>query len=233
MMFLPLEIVIAIVCLLIGLVAGRWLWKDGGRRTTDFEQPEQTDALTGLANRTAFDEEIDRRLSEWRRQQSPVSLMLVDMDRFRRFNDNHGHPAGDELLRCVADALVDTMRTIDLVARFGGEKMAVVMPHTNWHEAVLAAERARLAIEKTRIKSRGQELGVTVSVGLAEILPSDNASSLVQRADEALHASKQAGRNLTHRHDGDSAVRVSPSALEPAPTMSEWPGMPDPSALLG
>src|SRR6185503_7619557 len=106
----------------------------------------RTDALTGLANRRAFDDELNRRFAEWQRRKTMFSLLILDVDHFKKFNDTHGHQAGDAVLTGVAATLRQTFREMDLVARYGGEEFAAILPVTNLTEALRAAERARAAI---------------------------------------------------------------------------------------
>ena len=162
------------------------------------------DALTKVANRRAFEYEITRRLSEWHRQQTPFALIMIDIDHFKKFNDTYGHQAGDAVLRGVAQTLEETMRESDLVARYGGEEIAVILPNSSLEEAKEAAERARLSIEASRFAYLELRLRLTVSVGVAQVLRAEDAASLVQRTDAALYSSKQAGRNCSHVHNGTS-----------------------------
>lgn len=171
----------------------------------------RTDALTGLSNRRAFDDELRRRLVQYQRKQTPLSLMLVDVDHFKKFNDAHGHQAGDEVLRGVARVLYNSMREMDIVARYGGEEFAVILPDTDLEDALEAAERARSAVAGTSFDVDGASLRVTISGGVTQALPGDNDGSLLKRADEALYASKSAGRNRAFVHLGDVCAPVSPT----------------------
>lgn len=186
----------------------------------------RTDVLTGLPNRRAFDEDLTRRVAELRRYRRPVSVLMVDVDHFKKFNDTYGHLVGDKVLRQVALLLRQTMRESDLVARFGGEELSVVMPGSASSEACLAAIRARQAIAAATFLVDGKALHVTVSLGTAECGEQDQAEHLVKRADEALYAAKKAGRNRAFWHDGRRCLPVegdllngaSPSAAaEPMP----------------
>jgi len=165
----------------------------------------RTDPLTHVINRRGFDEELHRRYSENKRHGAPLSMLMLDLDHFKRLNDEHGHQAGDEVLRGVAGALMQTMRCSDLVSRYGGEEFAIILPNTTLEEALLAAERARQAIAQKLFRFEGRYLSVTASLGVAQLRSSENSPLLVRRADEALYASKHAGRNNTHWHDGRSA----------------------------
>ncbi len=168
----------------------------------------RTDALTGLPNRRALDEDLARRLAEWRRQARPLSVMMIDIDHFKKFNDTYGHQAGDAVLQQVAKLLRQTMRESDFVARFGGEELAVILPGAEADEACLAAERARHVIEDAPFTHELRKLHVTVSIGAAQCLMHETAGHLVKRADEALYVAKQQGRNLAYWHDGHQSRRV-------------------------
>jgi diguanylate cyclase (GGDEF)-like protein len=161
-----------------------------------------SDALTGVANRRAFDYELDRRLTEWMRARTPVSLLLLDIDHFKRLNDTYGHQAGDAVLREVAQRITGDCRETDLVARYGGEEFAVVMPNTPSTEAMKVAERVRCSIESSRFEVGELSVKATISIGLAQVIRAEDRQALVQRADSALYTSKQEGRNCSHYHDG-------------------------------
>lgn len=169
----------------------------------------RTDQLTNLTNRRGFDDALARRYAEWQRRGRPHCLVLLDVDHFKKFNDTHGHQAGDEVLRQVAAALLQSMRDMDIVCRYGGEEFAIVMPDTTAAEGAIGAERARRAIEAVTVRYGDKDLKVTASEGLAEILPSDDPASLIRRADEALYFSKQAGRNRASYHDGEKSRPIS------------------------
>ncbi len=168
----------------------------------------RTDPLTKVNNRRAFDAEVERRFAEWKRLQTPYSIFLIDVDHFKKFNDVHGHQAGDEVLRGVARALRGAMREMDIVCRYGGEEFAVIMPATEGEPAHRGAERGRAAIEAATFQFEGTPLKVTASVGLAEIGVGEDNASLIRRADEALYASKKAGRNNAHFHDGQRSLPI-------------------------
>jgi diguanylate cyclase len=162
----------------------------------------RTDALTKLANRRAVDLELERQFDLYRRKQSTVSLLMIDIDHFKRFNDNHGHMIGDMVLQGVARNLAATLRDIDFVGRFGGEEFAALLPLAQLDEAVRAAERIRRAIAETPHNFGEAALQVTLSVGIAEIRSDESPADLVRRADEALYAAKRGGRNKCFYHDG-------------------------------
>jgi diguanylate cyclase len=169
----------------------------------------RTDALTLLANRRAFDDELARRAAEFRRMGRTFSMIMADVDKFKYFNDKHGHSAGDEVLQGVAKMLRRSMREMDLVARYGGEEYAIILPGTVLADACRAAMRAREAIEKSQFHyDVKNDLHVTVSFGVAELQINEDEASLVKRADKALYASKEGGRNCVSWHDGKIIQRV-------------------------
>jgi diguanylate cyclase len=181
-----------------------------------------TDALTGASNRRAFDVELNRRMQEWQRREIPFCLMMTDVDHFKKFNDTHGHLAGDEVLRGVARGLGDKLRDTDIVARYGGEEFAIIMAGTTLDESEIGAVRAAAHIADCRFEFEGRTLNVTVSGGLAQVLPSDDAAVLIKRADEALYAAKKAGRNRVCIHDGNATrpstvAKVEPVVAAPVP----------------
>ena len=165
---------------------------------TSLHEQSRTDVLTDQLNRRAFDEEMLRRAAESRRTGSTVGLIMIDVDHFKTVNDSYGHSSGDKVLKGVANVLVNSLRDMDIVARYGGEEFAVILPNTNLINACRAAERARTAISNSAILVGEQELGVTISAGVA-IIDGDHNHS-IQRADDALYAAKQAGRNRVFAH---------------------------------
>jgi diguanylate cyclase len=187
----------------------------------------RTDPLTGLGNRRALNQELDRRIAQWQRQAIPVSLLIVDVDHFKKFNDCHGHQAGDEMLRAVGRVLCSTFREMDLVTRYGGEEFAVVLPGITLSEAKPVAERVRLSVAENSYRYRDTDLCVTVSVGIAEAKRSDDADEFVRRADAALYAAKKAGRNCTYVHDGETCCPIEADcpAIHSAFSYEQgWPG---------
>jgi diguanylate cyclase len=174
----------------------------------------RTDALTLLANRRSFDDELARRVAEFRRLNRTFSLIMADVDYFKRFNDTYGHQAGDDALQAVAKLLRRTMREMDLVARYGGEEFAIILPGTVLNDACKAARRAREAIEKFHfVYQEKSTLRITMSFGVAELKKNEEGSSLVSRADKTLYAAKEDGRNCIYRNDGNSVSRFGPDTL--------------------
>jgi diguanylate cyclase (GGDEF)-like protein len=170
-----------------------------------------TDELTGMSNRRRFDEILARELERAKRFGRPFSLLLLDLDDFKKVNDTHGHLQGDQVLRLVAKALSAESREIDEPARFGGEEFAVALPETDVRGAEKAAERIRTRIASTPIslEGSGAKVSVTVSIGVSGTPdhPRD-ARTLVGLADEALYQAKREGKNRT--------VRAAPTKLEGA-----------------
>lgn len=165
------------------------------------------DALTGLANRRAFDERISEMLSESDRAQQPTALVLVDIDHFKSVNDTHGHLVGDAVLRHVAQTVGRTVRDMDLCARYGGEELALVLPQTALTAAREAAERVRKAVESHPFEMDGLPIDVTVSCGVATY-PDGTMThgQLFEFADRALYSAKCAGRNRVNVHTSKSHV---------------------------
>jgi diguanylate cyclase len=185
--------------------------QDQAQEIAGYMSEARTDSLTGLPNRRTFDDELTRRMAEFRRYQTPVSLILVDIDFFKKFNDTYGHLAGDAVLQQVAQVLRDTMRESDLVVRLGGEEFAVILPSSEGENVWLAAERTRMAIDGTGFRYKGKDLRVSVSCGAAQALGQETVTELVRRADEALYAAKGAGRNCAHWHDGQRLMAITPN----------------------
>src|SRR5713226_4955936 len=158
-----------------------------------------TDELTGLYNRRYVFAHLNELLGRMTEGSGGTALMLVDIDHFKQVNDRYGHPAGDAVLRQIADRAVRQVRSVDLVGRLGGEEFVVVMPETSLGGAIVVAERLRAAVaeEPFVLQGKGDKPRVTVSVGIAMTGEGnrDTLESLLQRADEALYAAKNAGRN--------------------------------------
>lgn len=169
-------------------------------KNRELESRANTDALTGIPNRARFDatlEEVIRaRLAG--ESENALGILLIDVDRFKAFNDTHGHPTGDEVLKRVARSLKDATRDTDLAARYGGEEFVIIVPNTTLPDLERVAERVRARIEATRLDLDGRTLSVTASVGgacLGRVRSEGDGKRLVTLADACLYEAKNAGRN--------------------------------------
>ncbi len=157
-----------------------------------------TDPLTGIANRKAFDAELQAAMAEARLHGEPLSLFLCDIDKFKTFNDTWGHQTGDHVLKLVAGCLSENTKGRDSAARYGGEEFAVIVRRAAVGDAVRLAEQIRANVESKKLvkKSTGDILGsITISIGVAELGDGESAATLIQRADMCLYRAKHAGRN--------------------------------------
>jgi len=161
----------------------------------ELEAHATTDAMTGLPNHRTFQARLRAALLPAETEGGPTSLILVDVDRFKAYNDHYGHPAGDEALKIVAQTLRDGVREGDLAARYGGEEFAAVLPRTTSDEAMAVAERIRAACEATEFPCRA----VTLSIGIATAEEGADPGTLIEAADRALYAAKHGGRNQVVR----------------------------------
>jgi diguanylate cyclase (GGDEF)-like protein len=162
----------------------------------EIEKMAITDGLTGLFNHRNFQEKLTAEFRRLERFSAPLSLLLIDIDFFKKINDTYGHPAGDEVLREVAGVIRETIRNVDIPARYGGEEFAALLPGTNHEGALKMAERLRETIAERRFRIEGKELRVSVSIGAATS-PHDAGAKeeLVEKADKALYNAKRNGRN--------------------------------------
>ncbi len=184
-----------------------------------------TDELTGLANRRRFNDYLERECQRAAWEKRPVSLVLGDIDYFKRYNDHFGHQAGDECLKAVARAIKQAARREnDLAARYGGEELAVILPNTHLQGAVEVAERVRLAVLQLQIPHPLSEASewVTLSLGVAELVPNGDAvvDRLIRLADDGLYLAKSGGRNRVMTRQPPAAPtpsEPSESAEPPAP----------------
>ncbi len=165
----------------------------------EVRQEATTDALTGLANRRAFDVRMKRSMAQLRSEPgTPLSLLLIDVDHFKTFNDTHGHRVGDLVLRLVARLLADNVKGRDTVARYGGEEFAILLAGADLRAASVVARQIGKTLSGKRLVTRGlgQPVGqVTVSIGVAQARPGEQAAALVERADSALYEAKRTGRD--------------------------------------
>jgi diguanylate cyclase len=156
------------------------------------------DPLTSLSNRRCFDASLARELADAKARGVPLSLVMGDIDNFKKINDLYGHQIGDEILKTFASVLTDNVRARDTVARYGGEEFAIILPDTHIESARQLTERARRKIESLQlaVTESGKQIGtITASFGIAELGPGDDAETLIQRADHKLYEAKCGGRN--------------------------------------
>lgn len=161
-------------------------------RAAVLEAQATTDVLTGIANRRSLDDALDREIARSRRSERPLSLVVLDLDRFKQVNDVHGHEVGDRVLIAVVQQLRSIVREADLLGRWGGEEFLLLTPDTPHDQAIALAERCRAALRGSSIEPVGR---VTASFGVATLADDDDARSVMRRADLALYAAKREGRD--------------------------------------
>lgn len=163
----------------------------------DLEHLARTDPLTALANRRHFMETLEREVDRSQRYRRPLSLVLLDLDHFKKVNDTHGHAAGDDVLKAAAGVLHSVCRDVDLASRIGGEELALILPETDAAGARIVAERVRSRIQAGRhVSTAGEAFQVTASIGIATADANTvSGEALLQSADEALYQAKDGGRN--------------------------------------
>jgi diguanylate cyclase (GGDEF)-like protein/PAS domain S-box-containing protein len=155
-----------------------------------------TDPLTGISNRRHFVERGRSEVSRSRRYDAPLTVMMLDVDHFKRINDTYGHDVGDQALKALTALCSDALRTSDLIGRLGGEEFALLLPSTALPGAMILAERIRVRIEQMRLETPTDELAFTVSLGVCALHADDDGfDALLNRADKALYAAKHGGRN--------------------------------------
>lgn len=155
-----------------------------------------SDPLTGLGNRRYFERSIEPFFSKLEKKDEAFSILVFDIDHFKRVNDILGHDMGDQILKEVATRLATNVRAIDVVSRYGGEEFMIAMPKTEEAEGLIAADRIRASIASTPIFVDGQALQITTSVGVAQVQKGEQLRDVFKRADDALYKAKQAGRNI-------------------------------------
>lgn len=157
------------------------------------------DALTELPNRAAYDEQIEREFSRWRRHGRPLSICVVDIDHFKQINDTMGHLRGDKVLKLVAREISRRVRSEDFVARYGGEEFVILMAETDLQSALAAAEKVRIAVADCPFNYNNERIPVTASFGIASFQEGDDIEACFERADKALYRAKSQGRNRVER----------------------------------
>ena len=175
-------------------------------RNRALSEVSSRDALTGLYNRWYVIEKIDSEINRALRHGSPMSVLMLDLDHFKRINDTWGHSAGDEVLKAIGKLLRDSCRVYDVPGRYGGEEFCIVLPETRMGNTEVVAERIRHRLESTELPCGGESIVVTASIGIAgmeEAASSDilSPAALIDRADRALYSAKSRGRNRIETWD--------------------------------
>jgi diguanylate cyclase (GGDEF)-like protein len=160
------------------------------------ENAASIDPLTRCYNRREFDKQIERHIANASRHGAPLSVFLMDLDHFKAVNDTHGHQAGDEVLKRVAQAIQTEIRTGDVLSRYGGEEFVALLPETGRERAMEIAERLRKVIEKLDIRFEGESIRVTASFGVSALTPGCDKERLIKEADAMLYKAKANGRNV-------------------------------------
>ena len=153
------------------------------------------DPLTETGNRVALQQTLKREVDIAKRTLQPLSVLMVDIDHFKRINDSHGHIIGDQALIAVANALKDSLRNVDMVFRYGGEEFVVLLSNTSREAASMVGERLRMAVLGIQYLVENRAIELSVSLGCATLLPGESMDSILRRADSALYVSKREGRN--------------------------------------
>jgi diguanylate cyclase (GGDEF)-like protein len=167
------------------------------------QQLARTDRLTGLNNRGYWEECLAHEFARHRRYQSSAALVMFDIDHFKKVNDTYGHPAGDKVIQAVAEVVREQMRDTDYAGRYGGEEFVILLPDIDSAGAHIFAERLRLRIAALVVSHEEQQIRFTVSLGVADLsVPMDEYKQLIERADQALYASKKGGRNQSNIYAG-------------------------------
>ncbi|MEF2072412.1 PleD family two-component system response regulator [Consotaella aegiceratis] len=172
-------------------------YEDGLRQSlTETIEMAVRDPLTGLYNRRFMESHLEKAIARARLDGKPLAVLIADIDHFKKINDGWGHDAGDLVLRQFAALITQTLRGSDLACRYGGEEFVILMPEADGRAAQLIGERLRASVAETAVDLKGELISITVSAGCAVFNPaSDDASSLLKRADQALYAAKRGGRN--------------------------------------
>jgi len=159
------------------------------------KQKAQTDALTGLPNREAYNERSHHEYTRWLRYKNPLTMAIVDIDHFKKINDNFGHQAGDKVLQLVSKSLQQRLREVDFITRYGGEEFVILLVETTREDSIHVMNQIREGIAETPFHFKNNPVSITVSVGISEFLENDDVDRVFARADQALYEAKNSGRN--------------------------------------
>ena len=175
----------------------RLLTREKARMLDKLQNLAITDGLTKLFNSRHFYNQIEVEIGRSRRYQHPLALLLLDLDHFKNYNDTYGHLEGDKVLVRIGEVIRFCLRSMDSAYRYGGEEFTIILPETSGEEALNVAQRIRTAIEAERFAPRPDtSISITISIGVTEYKPGEDKTVFVQRADKAMYASKEKGRNL-------------------------------------
>jgi diguanylate cyclase len=153
------------------------------------------DALTGIPSRLAYEDRLAHDYAQWKRYQTPLTLMMADIDRFKQINDSYGHKAGDKALKLIARLLKQALRETDFIARYGGEEFVILLTQTPAAQAADVAEKLRAVVEKAEFNNGDARIPITLSIGFSSFRVSDGPEEVFARADAALYRAKAGGRN--------------------------------------
>lgn len=174
----------------------RRLSKERNLMLSELERLAITDGLTKLYNSRHFYNQLEVEVTRSRRYQNPLSLLLIDIDFFKQFNDRYGHLEGDKVLMRLGQIIKEMLRKMDSAYRYGGEEFTVILPETSGNEAKIVAQRIRTAIMKEKFSpNNGQDVTITISIGVTQYHPNEEVKDFVNRSDRAMYTSKAAGRN--------------------------------------
>lgn len=190
-----------LMMLVIAMIASELFYRIRRRQfdlQRELRQLASIDALTGLHNRRELEQRINEEMSRSRRHGEPMSVVIGDLDHFKRVNDEFGHAVGDDVLRAVGERMRRNLRTEDLAVRWGGEEFLLLLPATDRNHAIQVADKIRIAIADRPIGCNGREVPVTISFGVAQLEDNEEVSELVRRADDAMYRAKKAGRNQVY-----------------------------------
>jgi diguanylate cyclase len=173
-------------------------------KITEERKQALIDPLTGVNNRLAYNERFQQEYSRWKRYGSPLTLLIWDIDYFKKINDKYGHKAGDKALKTIATVINNEIRETDFFGRFGGEEFVALLPETTLDAALVVADKIRKLVEECEFHNKDERVLITVSCGISELRRGDSIETVFERADKHLYRAKQAGRNCC-KSDRDQA----------------------------